>query len=301
MSNDPNIDDMERHLRCLYDWTESQYPNALFEVRCIHPISGTSKDERFACTGSGYEQAVCFAVQQNDRGYNCYVTANPLKPGTAHAANDEDVEIALYQCIDADGVDDPDILIAERSQGFHPSFIVRTGTIPKPRCQVFWRQSQPITDMVQWRGTQAGLAQQFDTDQTIKNPSRVLRLAGTISHPSSHKRERGYVTEVTSLDRNDNGDVCANSFAASFACAEPPRAAPGPHTYRPVSDDGSGKLPLCVVEAALTVSWAGNSAIYGWTSRKPVETPIAIAGLCSTSGSASRTAMPSLTAKSGIP
>ena len=92
-----------------------------------------------------------FAVQHNDQGYNIYTTVNPLKPNTAHTATDEDVEIALYQFIDADGVDDPDALIAERSQGFEPTFTTVTGTFPRPRCQIYWRQSEPVSDMVAWR------------------------------------------------------------------------------------------------------------------------------------------------------
>ena len=168
MDNDQNIDHMEQHLRCLYDWTQTAYPNALLEVRCIHPTSGIVLDERFPCTAAGYERAIGYAVWHNDQNYNVYVTANPLKPSTARTAKDEDVEIALYQSLDADGVDDPSGLIAERSGGFEPSFIVRTGSIPKPRCQVYWQQSEPITDMAQWRRTQAGLAQQFGTDQTIR-------------------------------------------------------------------------------------------------------------------------------------
>ena len=102
-----------------------------------------------------------------------------------------------------------------------------------------------------WHYTQAALAQTFGTDSTVTNPSRILRLAGSISYPPPHKQERGYVTEVTSLDRTDNGEVCGKSFAASFVYAEPPKASPGRITFQPVTDDGGGKLPLCVIEAAL--------------------------------------------------
>ena len=131
MDFDPNIDEMTAHFALLYNWTQSAYPNALFEVRCIHPTNGSVKDARFAYAPDGYEQAVWFAVQHNDQGYNVYTTVNPLRPNTSRTATDEDVEIALYQCIDADGVDDPNALIAERSQGFEPTFTTVTGTVPQ--------------------------------------------------------------------------------------------------------------------------------------------------------------------------
>ena len=133
MDFDPNIDEMTAHFALLYNWTQTAYPKALFEVRCIHPTNGVVKDARFACTPDGYEQAVWFAVQHNDQGYNVYTTVNPLRPNTAHTANDTDVEVAIYHCVDADGVDDPDALIAERSQGFMPTFTTLTGTTPRNR------------------------------------------------------------------------------------------------------------------------------------------------------------------------
>ena len=49
----------------------------------------------------------------------------------------------------------------------------------------------------------------------------------------------------------DNGEVCARSFVASFPYTEPARAAPEAVSYQPVADEGTGRLPLCVIEAAL--------------------------------------------------
>jgi AAA domain/RepB DNA-primase from phage plasmid/Primase C terminal 2 (PriCT-2) len=249
MGIDPNLDDMEAHLALLYDWTHTQYSDALFETRCIHP-NGKVRDKRFTCTPEGYQQALYYAVKHNDTGYNVYVTVNVLKPNTTQTATDDDVEVTIFHFLDADGVDDPD-LISERSQGFKPTFTTLTGTIPQPRSQVYWRMSHPITDMVKWRTTQAALAQHFGTDNTVKNPSRVLRLAGTISHPPERKRKRGYIVEVTALDRAGNSEVCPQSFAASFPYTEPASEPPEPVSYQPVTDDGNGKLPLCVIEAAL--------------------------------------------------
>ena len=108
MALDPAIDDMEAHLRLLYDWTQTYYPHGCFEVRCIYPKGrcARSPNERFPCSPEGYQRAVKYAVRHNDQGYNIYVTANPLKPGTDHPAVDDDVEIAIHQFADADEVDE---------------------------------------------------------------------------------------------------------------------------------------------------------------------------------------------------
>jgi hypothetical protein len=74
--------------------------------------------------------------------------------------------------------------------------------------------SEPVTDMAAWRAGQVGLAQHLGTDEAVQNPSRCVRLAGTVSYPFPHKQKRGYVTEVTSLQRTENDAVGGNSFKA---------------------------------------------------------------------------------------
>ena len=251
MGDHPNIDDMEAHLRLLYDWTQTYYPHGCFEVRCINPKDrcDRSPNERFSCSPEGYQRAVEYAVRHNDRGYNTYVTVNPIKPGTDHPATDDDVEIAIHQFADADEVENADRLAVEGSQGFKPTFSTLTGTVPKPRHHIYWRRDEPVTDMAAWRMTQAAVAQYLGTDQTVKNPSRVDRLAGSISYPPPHKQERGYVTELTSLNITDNGEVCGESFAASFPYTEPEVKMPPPVTRNPQADT-SGSVPIYVIKAA---------------------------------------------------
>ena len=97
--------------------------------------------------------------------------------------------------------------------------------------------------------TQAAVAQHLGTDQTVKNPSRVVRLAGTVSDPSPHKQERGYVTELTSLNITGNGEMCGKSFAASFPYTESEVKMPPPATRNPRADT-SGSVPIYVIKAA---------------------------------------------------
>ena len=46
---------------------------------------------------------------------------------------------------------------------------------------------------------QKHLIAKFDSDEAICNPSRIMRLAGTVAYPSVDKKQRGYVPEITLL------------------------------------------------------------------------------------------------------
>ena len=56
-------------------------------------------------------------------------------------------------------------------------------------------------DMSAWRQAQKALISEFQTDASIHHPSRIMRLAGTISWPSADKRAKGYIPELVRLDR----------------------------------------------------------------------------------------------------
>jgi hypothetical protein len=171
-----------------------------------------------------------------------------VKPGTVLAphrgVNDTDIEIAIYQYIDGDGIDEQQII---KRCGFDKTFSTLTGTIPDPRKHIYWKQSRPC-GMTEWSATQESLAQNLGTDVTVKNPSRVDRLAGTVSYPPEIKVARGYVTELTVLERERNGEVCTDSFRASFPFVEPVQPMPPPIDP---AVDGGGNVPLDVIEAAL--------------------------------------------------
>ena len=271
----PNRADMEMHLALLFDWTQTHYPDGLFEVRCILPNRRGERDKRFPCTQQGYREAVFYAVEKNVEGYNVYVCVNPLKPGTNHTANHNDVEIAIFNYTDGDGVDDPARLIREKGKGFVPAFGVQTGTTPLPRCHTYWRMSEPITDMAARHDTQVALAMHFGTDRKVKDPSRVMRLAGSVSYPDDKKRGDGYVTELTALHvtGNGEGEVCKDSFIASFPYVEPPEAPMKPprtppetreRTARP-NDAEEGNWPLSVIEALLAdIAYPQPEDYDGW-------------------------------------
>lgn len=64
---------------------------------------------------------------------------------------------------------------------------------------IYWKMQNVINDLSNWTDMQKRLAQYFGTDGSIHNPSRLMRLAGTVSYPAPRKIVRGYQTELTKL------------------------------------------------------------------------------------------------------
>ncbi|MGB1180138.1 MAG: hypothetical protein ACPG4J_12905, partial [Lentibacter algarum] len=76
-----------------------------------------------------------------------------------------------------------------------------TGTVPYLRCHYYWQLEQPINDLIEWQTLQKKLALGYGTDPAVCNPSRLMRVGGTISFPDQKKRERGYIKELTQMEQ----------------------------------------------------------------------------------------------------
>lgn len=208
----PNIIDIKQHLTILYYWAIDI--DSLFEIRCIQP-----EKPILSRLFRPYEidKAVSFVDTNNRLGYNCYSIPTILKPNTVGNANDNDVLYARYHYIDADDNDIAQLRSKLAATGFHPTFEVITGTVPKERLQIAFRLNEPMSDLDKWRKLQHNISSYFHTDTTIKNPSRLMRLAGTISYPPTRKIERGYITELTTLTQmSEKFEVDNHDFYNAF-------------------------------------------------------------------------------------
>lgn len=189
-----NRDDIERHLKLLIDpWHDTL--DAKIEFRAI------KKDDRPIWWFSDVDQdsieaAVDKVVEQNEasNGRNIYVTINPIKATVGHSAKDEDIAAAYYVFADADKLD---AVLRLKEASLKPSFFVSTGRVPEARAHAYWR-FEGTTDLDTWKMLQKRIQAHFGTD-AVTNPSRVLRLAGTITWPDKGKRARGYLPELTRL------------------------------------------------------------------------------------------------------
>ena len=85
------------------------------------------------------------------------------------------------------------------SKLFIPEMEVVTGTKPFLRNHMYFRFDEPMTDMLRWSELQKCLIKEFGTDTAIHNPSRLMRIAGSVAYPSKKKLEKQYQRELTKL------------------------------------------------------------------------------------------------------
>lgn len=179
-------------------WADQSLADAVFELRCLTE-NRPPKSGFFAISEIG--EAVDFAEQQNVNRYNVYMTINPLHPSVKDrqtAARDADVLSTCYVFADADDLPGFENL-TRFAAAYPPDIIVETGSRPTKRRHAYWRPDEPITDLLDWNLTQKLIANALSTDKAVVNPSRIMRLAGSVSYPSARKLELGYMPETVKL------------------------------------------------------------------------------------------------------
>lgn len=152
-------------------------------------------------------EAVDWAEDMNGRGYSIYAVRNPIKQNTSGSASDGDIAAAFYLWADCDDTASAGNVL--RFDGPKWSAAVTTGTVPDTRVHIYWELDTPCTDMAEWRKMQETIAAHFGSDKTVVNPSRIMRIGGTVTYPAKHKLERGYVKELTNI-RTEYADARPN-------------------------------------------------------------------------------------------
>ena len=217
----PDAAQIRLHLEILFSDLDAlgPYPNGLFELRFLPHNGGTPTCKLFGW--GDIDKAVEIAVRANANGMNGYVGVHPRKPGTSRAGQASDVERACWQFVDCDNGEASAKLL---ELPFSPNFIVTTGTRPTQRLHGYYMLEAPETDMAAYTARQAALAAAVGGDN-VKDAPRIMRLAGTVSHPSKDKAARGYVPELVTISDVDPIPYAAEEldpFLAQFkATAEP--------------------------------------------------------------------------------
>lgn len=188
---------IKAHLETLFAPLREEYPRGLIEI--CHGPDKPNKAAYFNLREDGVADATAFAASRARAGENIYVGVNPRKPTTnlAQRAADKDVEIAVWQFADIDKAESLEGL-GKKLRPLPPYFTVDTGTVPHRRPHLYWLLDEPVRNMEAWTQRQSGLAAQLGGDAVI-NPSRIMRLAGTVNFPPPHKVQRGYRVEVATL------------------------------------------------------------------------------------------------------
>ena len=181
------------------DWPNTPDQGGMFEIRCL----GEHRTPVTECfTRDEIDRAVDLALEMNANGLNVYTTINSINPSAVikagKGATDPDILRAHYSFADADDQQGLDGLNTIAGL-VEPDMIVTTGTVPHERRHAYWRLAEPCTDLILWRLRQIDIATKYQTDPSVCNPSRIMRVAGTVSYPSKSKLTRGYVPELVTL------------------------------------------------------------------------------------------------------
>ena len=180
------------------DWLKSSNQFGMFEIRRIGEKPAFIK----SYLPRDKDKAVDLIIKKNQENFNVYMTINPIDPnaGTMKAAKDKDIKCAYFCFADADdekGIEGLELLSLKKP----PDIIVNTGTVPYLRQHHYWRLTTPCTDMEKWRSYQKLIATSCGTDPSIVNPSRIMRVAGTVSYPNPKKVLRGYKPELVTMTK----------------------------------------------------------------------------------------------------
>lgn len=192
----PQSADIRRDLETMTQrWDELDTP-AVFELRAIAP-DRNKKPQSSKFAADWIDEAVEWAENMNRLGFNLYVTRNPIRHDCAGSAKDEDVIAAFYVWADCDDKAASNNVF--RFDGPKWNFAVTTGRVPHVRAHTYWELEEPCLNMQAWREVQEGIAVHFGSDDKVVNPSRIMRLGGTVTYPAKNKIERGYTTEVATI------------------------------------------------------------------------------------------------------
>lgn len=170
--------------------------------------------------------AVNWAASQNLGGRNVYVVRNPIRIEHRGPADDASIAAAFFCWADCDDPASTDNV--RRFEGPRWSAAVTTGRVPSTRVHLYWELEEPCANMNAWKQLQISIAAHFGSDRTVINPSRIMRLGGTVSFPASNKRKRGYIEETCTIrteyedDRDPvKFDRLLRVFGATQAQAKP--------------------------------------------------------------------------------
>lgn len=141
------------------------------------------------------DEAVEWIEGMNSLGFNIYAVRNPIRHDVTGSASDGDIVASFFLWADCD--DSAAAGNVHRFDGPKWSAVVITGEVPSTRVHTYWALKEPCMDMAAWRQMQVTVAQHFASDPAVINPSRIMRVGGTVSYPNARKRERGYVKELT--------------------------------------------------------------------------------------------------------
>lgn len=222
---------IEQHLSHITERWSELGQECVFEIRLLTADDrAIVKDvSRYSPDAIGIALAASHITAMNSHRLNAYVVVNPIDAaaqiGANKGAKDEHIVASFFHWADAD-----DQQAAENIKSFvgpRSTFFVLTGTKPCHRPHVYWELEEPTRNLAAWEATQRAISATLKTDSSVVNPSRIMRVAGTVNWPKPQKQQKGYTQEVVSLriyDQADRPRVTSERMARAFTVATSPQA-----------------------------------------------------------------------------
>lgn len=188
----PNREQMMQHLHHLF----GDQLEGVVELAWSDPITGGPSRAQHFDVGA-LDDLIETACEKNlIQGQNVYIGAALRRVGTFPSLRAQDIDylatVAAYVDLDdaeaANGA-------KERYGACKATLAVVTGNYPAVRGQLWWKLDQAVRNPEDHRQMMSILAAHFHGDATVVNPSRVMRLAGSIAWPF----KPGRVAEMTAL------------------------------------------------------------------------------------------------------
>jgi hypothetical protein len=217
----PNEEQIQAHLDHLFGGYLDGCHDGLIEIAWTDSSDGKLREAQLFGTDH-IEDAVAEAVKQNrTEGQNVYVGAALRKPHTAPFGRAKDTDFFCLPGFYVDLDEEEAVRTASSNySGCPPTCAVWTGKTPHPRVQLWWRHEEPERDPERSRQQNKALARALNGDPTVINPSRVMRLGGSIAWPS----KAGRVAEMTEFVTFDDGRPAIyqnGQLAKAFGAAPP--------------------------------------------------------------------------------
>ena len=182
-----------------HDWCDDPDQDGLFEIRCLGE-NRTTVNQQFST--HAINDAIDLVAEMN-----CLMASTPTRRSTRSTAKlnvlakepRTQTSCARILALRTPMMQRGLAGLKQLAALIKPDLVVQTGSVPCKRYHAYWRLVEPCRDLSMWRQRQADIARRYGTDQAVVNPSRLMRVAGTVAYPSAAKMARGYIPELTTL------------------------------------------------------------------------------------------------------
>jgi len=187
---EPDAEQMRRHVAHLFEGFLDGCHEGRIELAWTDGRDGRLRHATIFGTDQ-LDELVARAFAENRKpGQNVYIGQALRKPDIPPfgRCKDEDFLALTAFYVDIDDDTTATAVTSYRHRGCPPTGVVITGRQPHMRAQMLWRLNRPERDPQACRIQNLALAEALGGDTTVVNPSRVMRLGGSIAWPVKEGR-----------------------------------------------------------------------------------------------------------------